>query len=75
MDIKGQLKQIDVKVSKLAAGLEISRPTFDSYLELYEKGETIPNDKYQIIFEYLFSNGCVSAVEFAQRYDLFEAKC
>jgi hypothetical protein len=74
MDIKGQLKQIDVKVSKLAAGLEISRPTFDSYLELYEKGEAIPNDKYQIIFEYLFSNGCVSAVEFAQRYDFVRSK-
>lgn len=69
MDIKEQLKSIDVKISKLAGGLEISRPTLDSYIDLYERGEKIPNEKYQKIFDYLFSTENTSAVEFAQKYD------
>ncbi len=69
MNIKEQLKAIDVRVSKLASGLEISRPTLDSYIDLYERGEKIPNEKYQEIFDYLFSEDNASAVAFAQKYD------
>ena len=52
--IKCQLKSLDVKISKLASGLEISRPTFDTYVDLYENNQQIPNEKYQEIFDYLF---------------------
>lgn len=69
MDIKKRLKSIDVRISKLASGLEISRPTLDSYINLYERGEEIPNEKYQEIFNYLFSEENVSAIAFAQKYD------
>lgn len=69
MNIKEQLRAIDVKVSKLANGLEISRPTLDSYISLYERGEKIPNEKYQEIFDYLFSEKNASAIAFAQKYD------
>lgn len=69
MNIKEQLKSIDVKISKLAGGLDISRPTLDSYIDLYERGEKIPNEKYQEIFDYLFSSENSSAIEFAQKYD------
>ena len=69
MNIKEQLKSIDVRISKLASGLEISRPTLDSYIDLYERGEKIPNEKYQEIFDYLFAEGNASAIAFAQKYD------
>ena len=69
MNIKEQLKSIDVRISKLANGLEISRPTLDSYIYLYERGEKIPNEKYQEIFDYLFSEDNSSAIVFAQKYD------
>ena len=69
MDIKEQLKSIDVKISKLATGLEISRPTLDSYIDIYERGDKIPNDKYQEIFDYLFSGENSTPIEFAQKYD------
>ena len=69
MNIKEQLKAIDVRISKLASGLEISRPTLDSYIDLYERGEKIPNEKYQEIFDYLFSEENASAIAFAQKYD------
>ncbi len=69
MNIKGQLKSIDVKVSKLAGGLGVSRPTLDSYIDLYERGEKIPNAKYQEVFSYLFDKENASAIEFAQKYD------
>lgn len=69
MNIKEQLKSIDVKITKLANGLNISRPTLDAYIDIFESGGKISNEKYQEIFEYLFSNETITPVEFAQKYD------
>lgn len=69
MEIKKNLKAWDVKISRLASGLGVSRPTLDSYIELFEKGEKIPNSAYQKIFEYLFSNENMTSIEFSQKYD------
>lgn len=68
-NIKWQLKSLDVKISKLASGLEISRPTFDAYVDLYESNQQLPNEKYQEIFDYLFDEEIVSPIDFAQKYD------
>lgn len=69
MEIKRQLKTLDVKISRLAQELGISRPTLDTYIEYYENGQTIPNERYRKIFEYLFADGTVSTIEFAKRFD------
>lgn len=69
MEIKKNLKSLDIKISKLATELGVSRPTLDAYIEYYEKGQQIPNEGYQKIFEYLFSGEEINSVEFAQRYD------
>jgi len=69
MEIKKNLKALDVKISKLATDLGISRPTLDTYIEYYENGQPIPNEGYQKIFEYLFSNDEMNSIEFAQKYD------
>lgn len=69
MEIKKSLKTLDVKISKLAAELGISRPTLDTYIDYFERGIKIPNDVYQSIFEYLFSSEKMTSIEFAQKYD------
>lgn len=69
MEIKKNLKALDIKISKLATELGVSRPTLDAYIEYFEKGLQIPNEGYQKIFEYLFFGDEINSVEFAQRYD------
>ena len=69
MEIKKSLKSLDVKISKLATELGISRPTLDTYIDYFERGIKIPNDVYQSIFEYLFSSEKMTSIEFAQKYD------
>ena len=69
MDIKKNLKDFDIKISKMASDLGISRPTLDSYIECFENGKEIPNEAIQAIFEFLFSKEISSSVEFAQKYD------
>lgn len=69
MEIKKSLKALDIKISKLANGLGVSRPTLDNYIEMFEKGEKLPNSVYQNVFEYLFSDENMNSVEFAQKYD------
>lgn len=69
MEIKKNLKALDIKISKLATELGVSRPTLDAYIEYYERGQSIPNEGYQKIFEYLFSGEEINSIEFAQKYD------
>jgi len=64
MKIKEKLKQLGIKISEFAEQLEISRPTLDNYIGLYEKSENIPNDKYQVIFDKLFGDGIETKEEF-----------
>lgn len=69
MEIKKNLKALDVKISKLATDLGISRPTLDTYIECYEKGQPIPNEGYQKIFEYLFDTEEMDSIDFARKFD------
>jgi len=69
MEIKKKLKTYDVKLTKLASDMNISRPTLDYYINCYEKGIAIPNEKYQKVFDLLFENSVESTVDFAIRYD------
>jgi transcriptional regulator with XRE-family HTH domain len=69
MEIKKKLKALDIKISKLATELGVSRPTLDAYIEYYENGQPIPNEGYQKIFDYLFSREDMNSIDFAQKYD------
>ena len=69
MEIKRQLKTLDVKISRLAQELGVSRPTLDTYIQYYENGQQIPNERYRKIFEYLFADETISTIEFAKRFD------
>lgn len=55
--IREKLKEIDLKLYEFAKELRITRPTLNVYIELYEKGEKIPKEKYQFIFDRLFHEG------------------
>lgn len=54
MDIKEYLKKVGISKQEFANEIRLSRPTLDSYIDIYEKGETISKDRYQIIFTNLF---------------------
>ena len=64
MEIKLRLKEIGIKLLEFAKELDISRPTLDSYISLYEKGEPLPAEKYQIVFDSLFKDGIQTKEEF-----------
>lgn len=55
INIKEYLKTLGISKQEFAAEIKLSRPTLDSYIIAYENGEKIPRERYQIIFEKLFS--------------------
>ena len=55
INIKEYLKSIGISKQEFATEIKLSRPTLDSYIITYENGETIPRERYQIIFDELFS--------------------
>lgn len=64
MEIKRQLKEKGIKLQYLAEELDISRPTLNSYISLYDKGEALPSEKYEIIFDNLFNQNIETKDEF-----------
>ncbi len=62
--IKEKLKKYNVKLGDFALELEISRPTLNNFIKLYDNGEKISNEKYQIIFDELFSEDVEDEKEF-----------
>lgn len=64
MNIRGILKKLDIKLTDFAEKLDISRPTLNNYIALFEKGEPLPNDKYEIVFGNLFNNEINSREQF-----------
>ncbi|WP_019554497.1 hypothetical protein [Propionispira raffinosivorans] len=64
MNVKNRLKELDVKLSYFANALEMSRPTLNAYISTFEKNETLPNEKYQLIFEKLFNDSINSKDDF-----------
>lgn len=54
MNIKEQLNHIGIKLKTFAELLGVSRQTLDTYIKQYESEETISNERFQKIFEFLF---------------------
>jgi hypothetical protein len=67
-EIKKQLKTYDMKVSRLANDLGVSRPTLDSYIQYFENGQRLPSDKHNEIFNYLFSRKYDNPLDFHKSY-------
>ena len=67
--MKERLKANKVTISEFAQNLQISRPTLDSYIKMYESGQELPNDKYKIVFDILFSDDVESIEEFKNRIE------
>ena len=46
MDIKDYLKSIHMTQKELADRLSLSRPTLDTYIQMFQVNENLPRDKY-----------------------------
>lgn len=64
INIKFKLKDLGLTLAECADKLMISRPTLDSYIELYENNKPIPREKYQIVFDRLFLGEVSNREEF-----------
>lgn len=71
MDIIDTLKEKNISKSRFAVDFGLSRPTLDDYIKRYQNGETLPKDKYQTIFDALFSEP-LSKEGFDKRYKSFK---
>lgn len=67
MNIGQYLKSIGKTKTELAEELNLSRPTLNQYIDLFESGKKIENERYDIIFNRLFS-------ERLDNKDLFKRK-
>ena len=54
--IKEILKKNNITLLNFAKQLGISRQTLDTYIRIYESGEELPNQKYQILFDRFFKD-------------------
>lgn len=63
-NIKQYLKEVGITQKEFAERIGLSRPTLDTYIEMYENGQTIPKERYDIIFKRLFDCNNHSSEEF-----------
>lgn len=70
--IKTFIKEKNETVSTVANKLHLSRPTFDTYIMIYESGEPLPKKLYQKVFDSLFSDYRISSEAFKERLDICE---
>ena len=68
MDIKKQLNYIGIKLKTLAKMLEVSRQTLDTYINLFDNNQKIPNERFQRIFDFLFVPPLDSIKTFSERW-------
>lgn len=71
MRIKDILKDNGITLTYLARKLCISRPTLDSYISSYEKKDTIPNSRYQIVFDDIFNQDNFNIKEFHEKVEMY----
>ena len=69
--IKAVIKEKNETVSNVASKLQLSRPTFDTYIAAYESGLKITKGRYQKIFDSLFSDYYISSDVFKERLELY----
>lgn len=63
-NIKQYLKDVGITLKEFAERIGLSRPTLDTYIEMFESGQTIPKERYNIIFKRLFDVDTGSAEAF-----------
>ena len=66
-NIKQELKEIGYKVTLLSEEFNISRPTIDKWISMYEDGIEIHNEIFNKVFTILFYNKVESMSDFAER--------
>lgn len=71
MDIKEYLKSIHMTQKELADRLGLSRPTLDTYIQMFQMDEPLPRDKYQVVFEQLFRKPLKEDKEFRETLDKY----
>lgn len=69
MNINNFLKRIGLTKVELARELNLSRPTLNQYIELYESDHKIENERYAIIFNRLFSDDEITREQFDRLMD------
>ena len=72
-NIKQYLKDVGITQKEFAERIGLSRPTLDTYIEMYEHGQAIPKERYDIIFKRLFDNENNSANIFFDNLQNLEA--
>lgn len=72
MPIKKYLKSLGITLKDFAERIDLSRPTLNSYIDMYDRGEELPRDRYQIIFDELFANKEKNKEEFEATLLAFE---
>ena len=70
--IKEILKKNNITLLNFAKQLGISRQTLDTYIRIYESGEELPNQKYQILFDRFFKDVDKSQDEFVSQVEVAE---
>lgn len=71
MNIKQILKENNYTLKSFAIDIGLSRPTLDSYILMYESGDTIPKERYQIIFDGLFKDS-IDIDDFTKRINKYK---
>lgn len=67
--IKETLKKYGITLTQFASILNISRPTLDTYIRLYETGQPLPNDKYKFLFDSVFNDKIENEIDFQEQLD------
>ena len=72
-DVKQYLKKVGFTQKEFAERIGLSRPTLDTYIDMYESGQTIPKERYDIIFKSLFDASDGSSEKFNENLLKMEA--
>ena len=71
-NIKEYLKSIGITQKDFADRVGLSRPTLDTYIDLYENGNPIPKERYAIAFSTLFDEGPYTSEDFTSKLQRIE---
>lgn len=66
-NVKQYLKEVGLTQKDFAERIGLSRPTLDAYIDMYESGQTIPKERYDIIFKKLFDVEDCSSERFNEK--------